>query len=153
MASSIARRLGTLLLVVVSSALAVLLAEGVLRLALNPADFLYATLIDDPVLGHRIEPLTTGHDALGFRNRETPAQANVVAIGDSFTYGVSAPRDGSWPHPRAIPAARRLSGGSARAPRGTMCPHRAARERLGAARLGRRAGVEAWRGRLAVDRR
>jgi lysophospholipase L1-like esterase len=96
--ASVARRLSTLLLVVVSSALAVLLAEGVLRLVLNPADFLHATLVDDPVLGHRIEPLTTGHDALGFRNREVPAQASVVAIGDSFTYGVSAPRDGSWPH-------------------------------------------------------
>jgi lysophospholipase L1-like esterase len=98
MAYSIVRRLGTLMLVVVSSALALIVAEGVLRLVLNSADFLHAMPIDDPVLGHRIEPLATGHDALGFRNSEIPAQASVVAIGDSFTYGVSAPRNGSWPH-------------------------------------------------------
>ena len=98
MASGVKRKLGALLLVVVSSALALLLVEGGLRLAVNPADFLHATLVEDPVLGRRIQPLTTGHDALGFRNREVPAQSNVVAIGDSFTYGVSAQREGSWPH-------------------------------------------------------
>ena len=97
MATGTKRKLAALLLVTVSSALAVLLAEAGLRLALNPADFLHATLVSDSVLGHRIRPLTTGHDALGFRNREVPGHANVVAIGDSFTYGVSAPRDGSWP--------------------------------------------------------
>ena len=98
MASGVKRRLGTLFVVVVSSVCAVLLAEGALRLVLNPADFLHATLVEDPVLGRRILPLTTGHDALGFRNREVPARASVVAIGDSFTYGVTAPREGSWPH-------------------------------------------------------
>jgi lysophospholipase L1-like esterase len=98
MLSSIGRMLGKLLLVLVSSALAVLLSEGVLRLVLNSSDFMNAKLVSDPLLGHRIEPLTTGHDALGFRNREVPAQVDIVAIGDSFTYGVSAPRDGSWPH-------------------------------------------------------
>jgi lysophospholipase L1-like esterase len=49
------------------------------------------------VLGHRIEPGQGGHDANGFRNAGVPAQVGVVAIGDSQTYGVSAPRDGSWP--------------------------------------------------------
>ena len=97
MATGTKRKFAALLLVIVSSALAVLLAEAGLRLALNPADFLHATLVSDSILGHRIRPLTTGHDALGFRNREVPGHANVVAIGDSFTYGVSAPRDGSWP--------------------------------------------------------
>ena len=98
MARSLKGRLEALALVVLSMVLAILLAEAGLRLALNSADFLHATMIDDPVLGHRIKPLTTGHDALGFRNRDVPEQASVVAIGDSFTYGVSAPRDGSWPH-------------------------------------------------------
>ena len=98
MVSGVKSLLGKLMLVLAAGALAFLLVEGGLRLALNPSDFMQATLIDDPVLGHRIEPLTTGHDALGFRNREVPEHASVVAIGDSFTYGVSAPRDGSWPH-------------------------------------------------------
>ena len=98
MAHGVMGKLGALGLVVVSTGLALLLAEGGLRLAVNPADFLHATLVHDAVLGQRIQPLTTGHDALGFRNRQVPAQANVIAIGDSNTYGVSAPRDGSWPH-------------------------------------------------------
>lgn len=85
-------------LITASTLLAVLAAEGLARWSLDPADFLHATLVDDPVLGHRIEPGTTGHDRLGFRNREAPAQVDIVAIGDSVTYGVSAPRDGSWPH-------------------------------------------------------
>lgn len=85
-------------LVVASTTVAVLLAEVALRFAVNPADFLHATLVEDPVLGQRIQPLTTGHDALGFRNREVPQHADIVAIGDSNTYGVSAPREGSWPH-------------------------------------------------------
>ena len=90
-------RLAALALVILATAAAVILAEFSLRLAVNPADFLQATLIDDPVLGHRIQPLTTGHDALGYRNIAVPKRADIVAIGDSMTYGVSAPRDSSWP--------------------------------------------------------
>lgn len=95
--SSWGRRLAPVGLLVLSSAVAVGLAEGALRLVLNPSDFLHATLVDDPVLGHRIAPGTSGHDALGYRNATVPSQVRVVAIGDSNTYGVSAPREGSWP--------------------------------------------------------
>jgi len=84
-------------LILGSTVAAILLAEFALRLAVNPADFLHATTVEDEVLGLRIQPLTTGHDALGFRNRTVPARADIVAIGDSMTYGVSAPRDGAWP--------------------------------------------------------
>ena len=91
-------RLVPLALVVAATAVAIVLAEAGLRFAVNPVDFMQATLVEDPVLGRRIQPLTTGHDALGFRNREVPQHADIVAIGDSNTYGVSAPREGSWPH-------------------------------------------------------
>lgn len=84
-------------LVGASTALAVLLAEGAIRLAVDSADFLHATTVEDEVLGLRIQPLTTGHDALGFRNRQVPERVDIVAIGDSMTYGVSAPRDLAWP--------------------------------------------------------
>jgi lysophospholipase L1-like esterase len=84
-------------LLVVSTATAIILAEVIARFAVNPADFLHATPVEDEILGGRIPPLTTGHDALGFRNRTVPAQADVIAIGDSVTYGVSAPREASWP--------------------------------------------------------
>jgi lysophospholipase L1-like esterase len=73
------------------------LGEGVIRLVVNPGDFLLATVVSDPVLGQRIEPHTTGHDGLGFRNASTPERADIVAIGDSQTYGVGAARDASWP--------------------------------------------------------
>jgi hypothetical protein len=82
----------------VSIVITLLLGEFLARFVVNPGDFLIASMIDDPVLGQRIKPYTTGHDALGFRNAELPESSNVVAIGDSQTYGVSASRDGSWPH-------------------------------------------------------
>jgi lysophospholipase L1-like esterase len=84
-------------LIVASTLISLGLAEGVLRMVLNAGDFLQIELLDDPVLGHRVEPLQGGHDALGFRNAGVPAQADIVALGDSQTYGVSAPRDESWP--------------------------------------------------------
>lgn len=90
-------RLFAVAIVVASAAIGVALMEGVARLVLNPADFLHAEMIEDPVLGRRIQPLTTGHDALGFRNRAVPDRADIVAIGDSMTYGVSAPREQAWP--------------------------------------------------------
>lgn len=84
-------------LLLVSTAVALLFGELVARLTLNPGDVLLATLVDDPVLGHRIKPHTTGHDAIGFRNLVVPQRADIVGIGDSQTYGVGATRDGSWP--------------------------------------------------------
>lgn len=90
-------KLATAGLVGLSTLVAAGLAEVVLRFVVNPADFLLATTIQDEILGLRIPPLTTGHDALGFRNRAVPPRADIVAIGDSMTYGVSAPRDSSWP--------------------------------------------------------
>jgi lysophospholipase L1-like esterase len=92
-----ARLVAPIALLLGSTALAITVAEFGLRLAVEPGDFLEATLVDDPVLGHRIEPFSTGHDALGLRNPDVPAQADIVAIGDSMTYGVSASRDSSWP--------------------------------------------------------
>jgi lysophospholipase L1-like esterase len=51
----------------------------------------------DPVLGRAIKPGTGAHDAWGFRNKTVPASAQIVAIGDSQTYGTSAPARDSWP--------------------------------------------------------
>jgi len=98
----LARKLVPLGLVLASTAVALPLGELLARTMVNPGDFLIATLIDDPVLGHRIKPHTTGHDALGFRNPVVPAHANVVAIGDSMTYGFGVAREGSWPYQLGI---------------------------------------------------
>ena len=97
MASRVRNAVIASVLLLGSTLLMVLAGEVLLRVAVNPSDFLQATLVDDPALAHRIAPGTSGHDALGFRNRDVPPQVDVVAIGDSNTYGVSAPRDGSWP--------------------------------------------------------
>ena len=67
-------------LILISTVISLLFGELLARFAVNPGDFLQATMTDDPVLGHRIRPHTTGHDALGFRNREVPERANIVAI-------------------------------------------------------------------------
>jgi len=85
-----------------STVLALFLGELFLRAIFHPGDYLYASLVDDPVLGHRIEPLTRGHDALGFRNREVPERVGIVAIGDSQTYGWGVLREDSWPSQLAV---------------------------------------------------
>jgi acetyltransferase AlgX (SGNH hydrolase-like protein) len=91
------RLLGPLLLGAASAFFGLLLSEAVLRTIFNPGDYLYATVVPDPILGQRIEPRSSGHDALGFRNREAPRKAGIVALGDSQTYGVGVPSGVNWP--------------------------------------------------------
>ena len=84
-------------LLVASFLVALALAEACLRLFVEPVDFLTPRLVGDPVLLHRLEPGSGSHDAWGFRNAEVPERAEIVAIGDSQTYGHSARASGSWP--------------------------------------------------------
>jgi hypothetical protein len=86
---------GLVLLVALTAA--ALLAETGARVFLNPADYLSATTVDDDVLGIRVTPGTGGFDAWGFRNARVPAAADVVAIGDSHTYGNNAAMVDAWP--------------------------------------------------------
>jgi hypothetical protein len=95
--SMIRRFAASAALVLASIALSCLFGELLLRLALEPADFLQVRVTGDAILGHRIPPNTPGHDVLGFRNARLPERTDVVAVGDSQTYGVSAVRDDSWP--------------------------------------------------------
>jgi len=74
-----------------------LIAEGITRIFLNPVDYLWRNLSYDPVLRYKIEPHSAGHDAWGYRNRYVPEKADIVAIGDSQTYGESAQAKYSWP--------------------------------------------------------
>jgi hypothetical protein len=53
--------------------------------------------IPDPRLGVRLAPNAGGHDANGFRNDTVPDRADIVAIGDSQTYGLNARRSQAWP--------------------------------------------------------
>jgi hypothetical protein len=81
-----------------SFAVGLLLAEGGARLFLHSADYLNVEVVPDPIFG--AVPSTSskgGFDAWGFRNRAVPASADIVAIGDSHTYGNTATMDDSWP--------------------------------------------------------
>lgn len=81
----------------VSGALAILLCEILSRILLNPADFLSPQTVQDDVLGIAIAPQSSGFDTWGFRNSKVPDRADVVAIGDSHTYGNTAKMDDAWP--------------------------------------------------------
>lgn len=81
----------------VSLAIGMLLCEAGARLLLNPADYLSAKVIRNEVLGITISPNSSGFDAWGFRNKSVPATADIVAVGDSHTYGNTARMDDAWP--------------------------------------------------------
>ncbi len=91
------RTLASLALLASSLAVAAVLAEFVLRWRLDEVDYLEPRLERHPVLPYAIAPGSGDHDAWGFRNPRVPPRADVVAIGDSQTYGVSAPARQSWP--------------------------------------------------------
>lgn len=83
-------RLASLLLVSGSIAIALLIAEALLRLEYEPG------VVADPVLGNIGNP--GGEiDTNGFRNTRVPEQVDIVAIGDSQTYGTTATREEAWP--------------------------------------------------------
>ena len=60
-------------------------------------------LLKDPITNVRARPLmetasgTGPHDILGFRNKGIPDHPDVIAIGDSQTYGLGEPMDSTWP--------------------------------------------------------
>jgi lysophospholipase L1-like esterase len=54
-------------------------------------------LLEDPKLHHRIAPNAPGHDANGFRDNAVPANAEIVALGDSQTWGINAQHSEAWP--------------------------------------------------------
>ena len=81
-----------------SLAVCLVLSEAVARVALNPADFLSATTVKDDILGIRIAAGSSGFDEWGFRNPRVPLEADIVAVGDSHTYGNNATMAESWPY-------------------------------------------------------
>lgn len=53
--------------------------------------------IEDPVLGRRLPVFEPQHDDRGYRNADVPARVDVLAVGDSFTYGYGVGREDAWP--------------------------------------------------------
>jgi lysophospholipase L1-like esterase len=84
-------------ILIVSVFLALMIGEGITRIFCNPVDYLKPELVKDDILKVKIKPNSSGHDSWGFRNRSVPKKADIVTIGDSQTYGVSATANNSWP--------------------------------------------------------
>ena len=53
--------------------------------------------VKDSRLGYRVAPNTPDHDSLGFRNQSVPTHADIIAIGDSQTWGNNVGRYDAWP--------------------------------------------------------
>jgi len=85
------------LLIIFTVIIVLLVVEGLSRLFFDPVDFLKPKTVSDEVLRYRIEPNSGAHDSWGFRNKSVPDTADIVAIGDSHTYGISSTAANSWP--------------------------------------------------------
>lgn len=94
---SVGKLAATTVIVLFSILVSLLLGEATVRLALDEIDYLTPTLIQHDHLVHAIKPGSGGHDSFGFRNNTVPENAEILAIGDSQTYGVSATSKKSWP--------------------------------------------------------
>jgi len=85
------------LITLASIVVGLVMSEAASRMVLNPADYLSAQTVPDEVLGITIAPGTAGFDHWGFRNLRVPDSADIVAIGDSHTYGNTATMAEAWP--------------------------------------------------------
>jgi hypothetical protein len=72
-------------------------AEGAARVVIHTLGLRPSFLIPDDALKHRLHPGWPEHDAAGFRNPVALASADVVAIGDSQTFGTGVASAESWP--------------------------------------------------------
>ncbi|MBI4403144.1 MAG: hypothetical protein HY537_03245 [Deltaproteobacteria bacterium] len=70
------------------------LKQIALRILAKPTHFLP---VPNAQLGVRPNPNDPDHDSHGFRNAVFPKQADIVAMGDSQTYGVGCKREEAWP--------------------------------------------------------
>src|SRR5215472_7496440 len=85
------------LLMVLSISICLITMEFLLRIVFYPVDYLEPYLVEDDLLGVKVKPHSSGHDSWGYRNKLVPTSADIVTIGDSQTYGISATAADSWP--------------------------------------------------------
>ena len=86
-----------IILLVVSLVAGLMICEGITRLIRPASDIFPAQPAIDPLLGHRILPFQSGHDARGFRNADAAGDFPVVCIGDSQMYGAGIARESAIP--------------------------------------------------------
>src|SRR5215470_14187355 len=88
-----------LIVLMVSVGVGLLICEFASRLFLNASDFLSLEVVGDPILGWVPSPSAmAGFDKWGFRNPKVPESSDIVAVGDSHTYGNTARMRDSWPY-------------------------------------------------------
>ncbi len=54
-------------------------------------------VVEDAVLGYRLSPYFLEADDRGYRNKVFMENADILAVGDSMTYGYTVGLDSSWP--------------------------------------------------------
>lgn len=86
-----------LLLLLVALAITLALVETALRVADFPRQSIKLERIYDPILLYRIPGDFPGVNKEGYRNASLPAQADLVTLGDSHTYGYNAAMEDTWP--------------------------------------------------------
>jgi hypothetical protein len=84
-------------LTIISIVISLLLAEGMVRIAIDSDDFLNPQLVRHPQFKTMISPNSAGHDRWGFRNDSIPQKVELLTVGDSFTYGYLTPKKSNWP--------------------------------------------------------
>ena len=93
-------------LVAISVVFSMVLVEVALRMWEEPTDEAaqfygeraqLSKLVPDEILRFRLPSNVFGHDSSGFRNKTVPSHSDIVAIGDSWTWGVNAGRNQTWP--------------------------------------------------------
>src|SRR5262245_53910919 len=97
--ATLATSISTILTVVVLEIMLHVVARIFPRVetVLCPPQYCVASVLPDAELGIRGNPNFPEHDANGFRNVVVPDTADVVAIGDSHTYGERVAFDQAWP--------------------------------------------------------
>ncbi|MFO1305249.1 MAG: hypothetical protein U1F54_16080 [Burkholderiales bacterium] len=81
-----------------SIAVCLLVGEFAARRFLNPADYLSVEMVDDEILGATPKTGSVSQfDKWGFRNPDVPVSTDIVAIGDSHTFGNAATMEDAWP--------------------------------------------------------
>jgi hypothetical protein len=88
-----------------ASGLSLVLCEGLLQIAARTIPFVKYQVsppwnrnrVPDPEFGYRNSPFFPGHDRRGYRNDDALDHYDILAIGDSSTYGFGASAEGSWP--------------------------------------------------------
>lgn len=86
------------LLLICSICISVLLLEFGLRwLTIFPIHQGNSNMIKDDFLGYRFNPTLKGIDSNGFRNKSIPDSVEIVALGDSHTFGYNVISEDAWP--------------------------------------------------------